>query len=190
MERTWLRRVPVSGAAQFCRTENKDEQVDEKDTESRRTDGGLRGDVERSTHAAPTLSAQGSLFRSQIYSHLAHDGILGTRRARARSARERADETEKAHLEVCQVDALLVVLLAKEQIPETLGLGLLLEVLHDGDDRLPTTLLSRLRQLSVVQVLGRQALLLDEGDQVVERLLGKGRELVLDLRARQGDRLR
>lgn len=73
------------------------------------------------------------------------------------------------------------MLLAEEEVPETLGLGLLLELLHDGDDGVPSTERGRLGQLGVVQVLGREALVLDKGNEVVELLERERGELVLDL---------
>ncbi len=72
-----------------------------------------------------------------------------------------------------------VMLGGQEEVPETLGFSLLLELFNSFGDNLPS-LLGVFRDLSVVKLLGGNALVVDKSNHLDKGLLSEGGELVLN----------
>lgn len=75
---------------------------------------------------------------------------------------------------------LRVMQLAQEQVPQASRLGLAFQLFHDRRDDLPP-LDGVVRDLRMVEVFGREALGLEEVDEVLKSLFGKAGEAGLDL---------
>lgn len=105
-------------------------------------------------------STVGRLGRDErrVAHNFAKDGVL-TRRYEGQRGIE-SDEP-RTYLQVGQVGTVLrVVLFTQEQVPQTTGFCLFLEVLHDGHDGRPSFLEGMFGDLGMIEVFGGKAFVL------------------------------